>query len=141
MVDRLDGLPWLMAILLYGAGLRLMECEHLRVRDVDFDCLPMLVRDGRGQKDRAAMLPEPVQGPLRLHLEKAECVHEQSARTSLKGQIIPRLHGSPRQRSYQPECQRLGSCRNPVVVGRRFVTTRRYLCSSAPVSEYWNPCL
>jgi integrase len=58
-----------MASLLYGAGLRLMECVRLRVKDVDFAYRQILVRDGKGQKDRVTMLPQTVIEPLRLHLE------------------------------------------------------------------------
>jgi site-specific recombinase XerD len=54
---RVDGLPWLMASLLYGAGLRLMESVHLRIKDVDFGCRQSVGRDGKGQKDRVAMFP------------------------------------------------------------------------------------
>lgn len=61
----LDGQPWLMACLLYGAGLRLMECVRLRVKDVDFGCRQIVIRDGEGQKDRLTMLPQAVVEPLK----------------------------------------------------------------------------
>lgn len=54
---RLEGAKWLMASLLYGAGLRLMECLRLRVKDIDFEYNQIVVRDGKGQKDRVTMLP------------------------------------------------------------------------------------
>ena len=57
VLQRLDGLPRLMAILLYGAGLRLLECCRLRVKDVDFAMNQITIRDGKGHKDRATMLP------------------------------------------------------------------------------------
>lgn len=53
----LDGMPQLMASLLYGAGLRLMECVRLRVKDLDFDYAQITIRDGKGQKDRRAVAP------------------------------------------------------------------------------------
>jgi integron integrase len=77
VLARLDGQSWLMASLLYGAGLRLMECVRLRVKDVDFGHQQILVRDGKGQKDRVTMLPQRVVEPLRLHLEKVKTLHEQ----------------------------------------------------------------
>jgi integrase len=71
VLARLDGQPWLMASLFYGSGLRLMECVRLRrVKEIDFGFQHILVRDGKGQKDRVTMLPQVVVEPLRLHLEK-----------------------------------------------------------------------
>jgi integrase len=62
---------WLMASLLYGSGLRLMECVRLRVKDVDFDQLSITVRDGKGGKDRITMLPSSLVEPLGRQLERA----------------------------------------------------------------------
>ena len=67
----------LMGALLYGAGLRLMECVRLRVKDVDFGYHQIVVRDGKGFKDRVTLLPESVQAPLQLHLEKTKVLHQQ----------------------------------------------------------------
>ncbi len=76
VLARLDGRDWLMASLLYGAGLRLMECVRLRVKDIDFAMRQIVVRDGKGAKDRVTMLPEKLLSPLHLQLEKAKAVHE-----------------------------------------------------------------
>jgi integrase len=54
---QMQGVPWLVANLLYGSGLRLMECIRLRVKDIDFGYNQILVRDGKGHKDRRTMLP------------------------------------------------------------------------------------
>lgn len=62
--------------LLYGAGLRLMEVVRLRVKDIDFDNNLIFVRSGKGDKDRATMLPEIVKRPLEKHLEKIKALHE-----------------------------------------------------------------
>jgi integrase len=70
VLAHLDGQHWLMASLLYGAGLCLMECVRLRVKDVDFPYRQILVRDGKGQKDRVTMLPQSLAEPLKRHLEK-----------------------------------------------------------------------
>jgi len=75
VLAHLDGSLWLMASLLYGAGLRLMECVRLRVKDVDLEYRQVLVRDGKGQKDRVTMLPDSVIEPLRQHLEKVRLLH------------------------------------------------------------------
>ncbi len=77
LLARLQGTKWLMASLLYGAGLRLRECLTLRVKDVDFGYRQILVRDGKGAKDRVTMLPGPLVGPLQAHLVRAKALHDQ----------------------------------------------------------------
>lgn len=76
LLARLSGVRWLMASLLYGSGLRLRECLKLRVKDIDFDYGQIVVRSGKGGKDRLTMLPEPVVAPLRAHLARAASLHE-----------------------------------------------------------------
>lgn len=71
----LDGAPRLMAYLLYGAGLRLLECCHLRVQDVDFVGNQITVRAGKGDKDRVTMLPAVVQPDLSRHLDVVRAQH------------------------------------------------------------------
>jgi integron integrase len=73
---HLEGTHWIMGQLLYGAGLRLMECIRLRVKDLDFGYKQIVVRDGKGHKDRVTMLPEIVVEPLRRHLEKVKQIHD-----------------------------------------------------------------
>jgi integrase len=68
---RLDGTNALIARLLYGTGLRIMECLRLRVKDVDFERGEILVRDGKGFKDRVTMLPASLMPALREQLERA----------------------------------------------------------------------
>jgi integron integrase len=72
-----SGTEQLMAKLLYGAGLRLMECVRLRVKDLDFEQRQILVRDGKGEKDRVTMLPESLIAPLRDHLQRVQQIHQQ----------------------------------------------------------------
>jgi integron integrase len=67
VLGRMDGVPRVMATLLYGSGLRLLECCRLRVKDVDFDRSEITVRDGKGAKDRRTMLPAAVRPALRVH--------------------------------------------------------------------------
>src|SRR5438132_5862114 len=81
VLAHLDGRNWLMASLLYGAGLRLMECVRLRVKDVDFDYRQITVRDGKGNKDRVTMLPECSHRALKEHLSKVKTLHAQDLAT------------------------------------------------------------
>jgi integron integrase len=72
---RLSGEQRLVAVLMYGTGMRLMECLRLRVKDVDFGSDEILIRQGKGDKDRHTMLPGKVKVPLRQHLEQVRKVH------------------------------------------------------------------
>lgn len=75
VLSRMDGRPWLLASLLYGAGLRLMEALRLRVKDVDFERGEITVRDGKGGKDRHTVLPRSLVAPLRREVERARLLH------------------------------------------------------------------
>jgi len=77
VLAHVEGRHWLMASLLYGAGLRLMECSRLRVKDIDFEYRQITVRDGKGQKDRVTMLPESSAEILKHQLEKVRILHQQ----------------------------------------------------------------
>lgn len=76
LLAAMSGTKWLMASLLYGAGLRLRECLKLRVKDVDFAYAQLVVRDGKGAKDRVTMLPQELVEPLRAHLRRVRELHE-----------------------------------------------------------------
>ncbi|MFH1006279.1 MAG: integron integrase [Candidatus Latescibacterota bacterium] len=76
VLNQLSGTNWIMAMLLYGSGLRLMECLRLRVKDVDFNYNQIAVRDAKGERDRGTMLPQNVKRPLKEHLKKVKEVHE-----------------------------------------------------------------
>src|SRR5947199_5557483 len=73
---HLHGVPKLMAGLLYGSGLRLMECVRLRVKDIDFELAQIGVRDAKGGKDRVTMLPLNLAESLRRHLIFVKAQHE-----------------------------------------------------------------
>jgi integron integrase len=77
LLGGLEGEKWIMAMLLYGAGLRLRECLQLRVKDVDFERNQITVRAGKGGKDRATMLPAGVKEPLARHLHEVRRLHDQ----------------------------------------------------------------
>src|SRR5262245_28170655 len=78
-----------MAMLLYGAGLRLMECCRLRVKDVDFSRNEVIVRAGKGDKDRHTMLPGSVKDPLLRHLQTVKAVHQDDCRRGLGRVVLP----------------------------------------------------
>jgi len=75
VLSFLRGDQWLMASLLYGSGLRLLECLRLRVQDIDFGMHQLAVREGKGHKDRITMLPQTLHDPLRKHLQKVRAIH------------------------------------------------------------------
>ena len=75
VLQPLQGTRWLIASLLYGSGLRVLECLRLRVKDIDFSYRQILVRDGKGDKDRVTMLPVKLVDPLRSHLERVRRLH------------------------------------------------------------------
>ena len=93
---RLEGTKWLMASLLYGSGLRLMECLRLRVKDVDFEYNQVVVRDGKGQKDRITMLSVSSKEFLKKHLAKIKAIHEADLKTGFgrkpRSGIVMRHH-------------------------------------------------
>jgi integron integrase len=76
VLSRLSGAGWLMIVLLYGAGLRLLECLQLRVKDVDFARGEVVVRRGKGGRDRRTVLPAAVRRPLAAHLQQVRGQHE-----------------------------------------------------------------
>jgi integron integrase len=106
ILQRLDGVPRLMAILLYGAGLRLLECCRLRVKDVDFAMNQITVRDGKGQKDRPTMLPAAVKAELATHLERVRAQHQADLRrgagwVELPGALMRKYPNAGREWGWQ----------------------------------------
>ena len=89
VLDRLEGANWLIGTLLYGSGLRIMECLRLRVKDVDFARGEILVRDGKGAKDRVTMLPARLAGALRLHLARVRALWQQDRAAGVGSVYLP----------------------------------------------------
>lgn len=77
ILSRMSGATGLMARILYGSGLRLMECVTLRVKDIDLAQHQIIVRDGKGEKDRVTMLPTSLETPLREHLASRKALYQQ----------------------------------------------------------------
>ena len=78
-----------MASLLYGSGLRLLECCRLRVKDVDFDRGEITVRDGKGQKDRVTMLPAGLAAPLATQIERVRRQHAEDLQAGAGSVELP----------------------------------------------------
>jgi len=89
VLGGLRGEYWLIASLLYGSGLRLMESLRLRVKDLNFPYLQILVRDGKGAKDRVTILPSGLVDPLRLHLERVREQHRLAVERGYAGVELP----------------------------------------------------
>ena len=106
LLAQLSGDKWLMASLMYGAGLRLMECLRLRVQDIDFSRNEILVRDGKGAKDRITMLPESLKKPLGDHLKQVKSVHDKDiaegwGRVLLPGALDRKYPNAPAEWRWQ----------------------------------------
>jgi integron integrase len=89
ILNVLDRSDWLMAMLLYGAGLRLTECLQLRVKDIDVTNNQIVVRAGKGDKDRHTMLPTAVKESLATHLERIKEQHRRDLERGLGRVALP----------------------------------------------------
>jgi integron integrase len=89
VLAEMNGVHGLMARLLYGTGMRLMECVRLRVKDVDFERLEIIIRDGKGAKDRVTMLPESIAQDLQAHLEKRRTLFDADKRLGKAAVYLP----------------------------------------------------
>jgi len=106
LLAQLAGVDWLVAALLYGAGLRLLEALTLRVKDVDFDRRELRLRRAKGDKDRLAPLPESVRAPLREHLVRVHALHARDLAAGFGGVAIPgalavKYPSAPREWAWQ----------------------------------------
>ncbi|MEK7214651.1 MAG: integron integrase, partial [Chloroflexota bacterium] len=93
VISRISGPPQLMAALLYGAGLRLMECCRLRVKDIDFSLNQITIRSGKGDKDRHTMLPASARDPLQAHLGAVYRLHQEDLARGLGRVALPSALG------------------------------------------------
>ncbi len=104
LVEGADGVFALMAQLLYGCGLRLMECCRLRVKDIDFLRGQIMVRQGKGAKDRVVMLPKSVRGALQTQMDKRSALHERDLARGVARVELP----DALERKYPKAAQELG---------------------------------
>lgn len=106
LLDATSGVPGLVTRLLYGAGLRLMEGVRLRVKDVDLSRGELLIRDGKGAKDRVTVLPASLKGPLAEQMEMARLQHQRDLRDGFGSVHLPhalarKYPGAPRDWMWQ----------------------------------------
>ena len=90
VLAQLRGTTKLIALLLYGSGLRLTECLQLRIKDLNLDRNEILVLDGKGQKDRHTMLPESLKETLRVHMQRVKELHERDLADGAGRVMLPR---------------------------------------------------
>ena len=88
-LSALQGVTWIMAHLLSGAGLRLLECLRLRVKDIDFEVNQIVVREGKGNTDRVTRLPVTVRGPLATQVERVRTLYPQDLERGLVNVYLP----------------------------------------------------
>jgi integron integrase len=106
VLSKLYGQNWIAGMLLYGSGLRLLECLELRVKDLDFGYRQIVVREGKGGKDRVTILPSAIEDRLKLHLEEVKARHEKDLSESggyvkLPGELDRKYPGADRQWPWQ----------------------------------------
>jgi len=89
ILSQLDGIKWLIASLLYGSGLRLMECLRLRVKDIDFEYMQITVRNGKGNKDRVTVLPTKLCDPLNSQIQKIKIWHKRDLQLGFGSVFLP----------------------------------------------------
>lgn len=89
VISKMTGVYKIIAQILYGSGLRIMEALRLRVKDIDFDNRQIIVRDGKGGDDRVTMLPESVIQPLRDHLKQVKLTHEKDLKDGFGSVYLP----------------------------------------------------
>ena len=89
VLDYLQGTEFLMASLLYGAGLRLSECTSLRIKDLDFELRAVTIRDGKGEKDRITVLPKSLVEPLKRHIQNLLRLYRSDMSAAWAGATLP----------------------------------------------------
>jgi integron integrase len=106
LIDEIDGVSKLVALLLYGGGLRLLEALRLRVKDVNFARGELFIRDPKGRRDRITVLPQSAMEPLRDHLEQVHSLHSEDLAAGFGAVALPtalarKLPGAPRDWVWQ----------------------------------------
>jgi len=89
VINNLSGVYKIIAQVMYGGGLRVMETMRLRIKDIDFENHQIIVRDGKGENDRLTILPDSVVKPLKLHLQKVKLTHETDLQNGFGSVYLP----------------------------------------------------
>ncbi len=117
LLARMTGVPRLMACLLYGAGLRLLECARLRIKDVDLERRELRIRDGKGGKDRLAPLPLALVPELEQHIERVRLLHHADLRNGSGFVALPTSPSASAATRFatpsQPTCSRAATTSAP----------------------------
>jgi integron integrase len=118
IIQQTTGVHRLMLQLLYGSGLRLRECMELRIKDIDFAQSQMVIRCGKGGKDRVTLLPQSVIEPLQIHIQQVRLIHQQDLELGYGATILPfAFHrkdpNAPRQWVWQYAFPASTRCQDP----------------------------
>jgi len=89
LISKMTGVYQIIAQIMYGSGLRIMEVMRLRVKDIDFENRQIIVRDGKGGNDRPTMLPESLIKPLQAHLKRVKLIHEEDLLAGFGSVYLP----------------------------------------------------
>jgi integrase len=143
VLARLQGPVWLVCSLLYGAGLRLLEALRLRVKDIDLDRREIIVRRGKGQKDRRTVLPSALVEKLRSHLATVKAQHESDLALGAGAVVLPealarKYPSAPREWSWQWVFPATRTYTDPAT-GDSAATTCTKPSSSAPSAKPPSP--
>lgn len=114
LFEQMSGTSRLIAELLYGAGLRLMELARLRVQDIDFDMDTIFVRSGKGDKDRSTMLLSAVRERLKEHLISVKALHDKDLAAGHGAVFLPDALGRKYPNAAKNGAGSMFSCGNPV---------------------------
>jgi len=89
VIGKMSGVTQLMAKLLYGSGLRIMECLRLRLKDIDFGSHQLIIRDGKGEQDRVTLLPDSIVSELQMHLDLVRVIHQRDLKEGYGKVFLP----------------------------------------------------
>ena len=106
IIGRMNSIPQLITKLLYGSGLRIMECMRLRVKDLDYQNHQLIVRDGKGENDRVTILPDSLIPDLKMHLETVRAIHQMDLKEGFGEVFLPyalarKFPNAPREFAWQ----------------------------------------
>lgn len=106
VINHMSGVPQLITKLLYGSGLRIMECMRLRVKDLDFENHQLIIRDGKGENDRVTILPDSLIPALKIHLETVRVIHQMDLKDGYGEVYLPyalarKFLNAPKEFSWQ----------------------------------------